>query len=309
MNLRGQSTLVVALVLTASLVLPRAAFASGVSLSPTRSILNTLPDQKLEVAYSLNNTDDTGKKFKLEPAQLLGEDIVTDSKISKIDWITLDKIELELAAKSSTDIKVIINVPADATANTYRFIVIGNEISSTDLSTNGTGINLALGFPIEVNVLRELPKAALDLFLDVSPSFSLENKFNATVSLKNDGNITLYPTTYLKVFGPRGDVVFQEVVNDQQHALPAKNSTKSEFGFTINLDNLFNATGEFTAEVITFDNALQISTKQIQKFVYIPGLLVIGAVAGIILLVILVLKIMKQFQKRLRIKKLQTQES
>jgi len=273
--------------------------ASGISVSPTRSILNTLPGQKLEIKYSLINQDQEVKKFQLEVAQLLGEDLVTDPKISRISWVSILQKDITLNSKATQEIAATINVPVDADAGSYRFIIVANEISAIT-TNNATGVTLAIGYPVEVNILKALPKANLKAFLDVNPSFSIENKFNASVIIKNEGNITLYPISYLKVFGPKGDIVYQETINAQQLALAPKNSNKHDFSFVVNLTNILNSTGEFTAELISLDNSLQISDKQTQSFVYIPAALALIASLLVLVGILLISKIVHLIVRKLR---------
>lgn len=253
-------------------------YATGISLTPVRSILNTLPDQKLEVKFTIENQDPVARKFELIPAQVLGEDVVTEPSISKVEWLSISRNEINLAANSSQEIAASVSVPADAASGSYKLLVLAREVNLPTQPGVGTGITMAAGYPIEVNVIKELPKANLQAFIDVSPSFSLEETFNVELDIQNTGNISLYPILYLKVFNPTGDVIFQQTLNSEQLVLPAKNSIKQEFEFKAGNGNLISSTGEFTAEIIAVDSQLQISAKDAQKFVYIPAVLAVGTI-------------------------------
>lgn len=284
----------IALAFIFSLFIVTPIYASGISLSPVRSILNTLPDQKLEISFTIQNEDPIARKFELIPAQVLGEDVVTDPSFSKVEWLTISQNEITLAANSSLEIKSTVNVPEDAPAGSYKLLVLAREINTPTQPGVGTGITMAAGYPIEVNVIKELPRANLQTFIDISPSFSLEETFNVELDVQNTGNISLYPIIYLKVFNPNGEVIFQQTLNSEQLVLPAKNSIKQEFEFKAGNGNLISSTGEFTAEIIAVDNQLQISAKDAQKFVYIPAVVAVGTIFSVGALLWLLIKFLKK---------------
>lgn len=273
--------------------------AEGVSISPARSILNTLPGQNLEVKYSILNNTKSTKTFRLQPAQILGDSILTDATETNIEWIKFQNDSFTLNPNSQTEISFNIEVTPDASEGVYRFLLIAQEVTPSNLQTTGTGVNMAIGYGVEVNVLETLPQGNLETFLQVTPSFNIDNRFEITATLKNAGNINIYPVGYLKVFSPKGDVVFQEVINDRQLKVAPKDSLVSEYKFNVGNLSTLDAVGSYTAEIVALEPALALTSKASHIFLHIPWLIF----AIILVVVALLLLLANKFLKKLLLNK------
>lgn len=275
-EIRGKAR-VLALVMVMSMlafgaVAPRAhaqTGTSGTSISPPVTDVTANAGESLVKYLEVSNSGNASQSYTFVVANLSASGENGDSAYTGVEsgdlasWITLSPESVTLGPGESIDVKLTVDVPANASGGGHYATVFAK--SGTSGSVDGTGS--AVSFMVGANVLLKVAgnvveRAQIASFGIADSSFDVGETAAFEVRVTNLGNSHIAPTGYVELFR-NGSRVAQLPVNETGgNVLP--NSTRR---FEVASDALY-LPGSYTAKVsLTYGSGSILTTDEDISFV------------------------------------------
>ncbi|MBU1472395.1 hypothetical protein KKB64_01220 [Patescibacteria group bacterium] len=284
----------------------------GLNISPLITDFSGQPGQSFSKTITVTNYQGIRVKLEVSAMDFLpqGEEGRQDfvpleeaGPYSLARWFTLPEIPLELAAKNTVDFEVKIKIPDDAPPGGYYAAVFVTQVNEkTDEGKQGsvTYVVPTLGslFFIRVGTTEEIKERGEIIEFKTDKKFYTALPVNFLVRFENTGNIHLIPKGLIEIkrWGKQVDAF--SFNQENKKVLPKsirrlEGSWKGNFGFKERI----LSTGQYTMEVaLEFGEARQLVSRRI-SFWFIPLKEIGIAIGGTVLLIVLLIFGIKQYNR------------
>lgn len=288
------------LILSLFLTIPVHAQQSGIEITPAFKEIRLKPGQSLSDNFLIKNNNEYDVDLAISIGEVKSEnEILIDNlpESSPARWIEIVNKEINIKSYSQAQADYVLDIPLDADSSVYQPIIVIKVSSNSKDPGTTTAITQLVPYQLRVSVTNEDSYNAelkIEKFESNSNLIFTENQ-STNFSLKNVSASLAKPLVRYQVLNPRGEIVYQEVVNDNLKAILPDGTIDKNFEFNFNFYDFSNL-GRFKVEAVATDTLTSKNTNAYSYFYVIP----LPLILLIVLIFVSIFAMMKIFKKAKR---------